>query len=60
MTKCDRSKALGEIKFRLNNPGKFHGRKDTCVGPWMVHMIIKFSKGEGILSRGNDTGNDDV
>lgn len=27
MVKCGRSKALGNIKFMLNNRGKFHGKK---------------------------------
>lgn len=32
MAKCDMTKSLGEINFRLNNHGKFNGRKDICVG----------------------------
>lgn len=46
MAKCDMTKSLGEINFRLNNHGKFNGRKDICVGVWMMHRIIKCSKWE--------------
>lgn len=31
MVKCGRSKALGNIKFMLNNHGKFRGKKKMFV-----------------------------
>ena len=60
MTKYNKSKALGRINFGLTNQGKFHGRKDICVGSWMMNRIIKCSRGKGILSRGNAISNDNV
>lgn len=50
MTKCDKSKTLEEITIKLNSHRKFHGRKYLCVGPWMMHRMIKYRKGKVSLS----------
>lgn len=60
MAKCDMTKSLGEINFRLNNHGKFNGRKDICVGVWMMHRIIKCSKWKRYSEQGNNMSDDNA